>query len=84
MKTELSKISKDLEQDKIDETEARTLLLGLLGVSGCFSSGESEDLEDAMEIFKLEEGREVDWTRPLDEMMISGMQVAISHIRNNR
>ena len=84
MKIELSKIAQDLEQGTITETEARTLLLGLLGVSGCFSSGESEDLEDAMKIFEKEEGRKVDWTRPLDEMMISGMQVAISHIRNNR
>ena len=33
MKTELSKISQDLEQGTINENEARTLLLGLLGVS---------------------------------------------------
>lgn len=84
MKTELLKIVQGLEKGTITETEARTLLLGLLGVSGCFSSGESEDLEDAMKIFEKEEGRKVDWTKPLDEMMIAGMQVAISHIRNNR
>src|SRR5680860_911709 len=34
MKTELSKIAQDLEQGKINEYKARTLLLGLLGVSG--------------------------------------------------
>ena len=33
MKTELSKITQDLEQGTINENEARTLLLGLLGVS---------------------------------------------------
>lgn len=33
MKTELSKIAKDLEQDKTTDKEARTLLLSLLGVS---------------------------------------------------
>lgn len=32
MKTELSEISQDLEQGKIDEDKARNLLLGLLGV----------------------------------------------------
>jgi hypothetical protein len=37
-----------------------------------------------MKIFEKEEGRKVDWKRPLDELVISGMQVAISHIRNNR
>ena len=34
MKKELSKIAQDLEQGTIDETEARTLLLVLFGVSG--------------------------------------------------
>ena len=34
MKTELSKIAQDLEQGTITDNEARTLLLGLLGVSG--------------------------------------------------
>jgi hypothetical protein len=33
MKTEISKIAKDLEQGTIADNEARTLLLGLLGVS---------------------------------------------------
>jgi hypothetical protein len=33
MKTELSKIAQDLEQCTITDNEARTLLLGLLGVS---------------------------------------------------
>ena len=33
MKKELFQITKDLAQDKITEQEARTLLLGLLGVS---------------------------------------------------
>ena len=33
MKTELLKIAQDLEQGTITETEARNLLLGLLGVS---------------------------------------------------
>jgi hypothetical protein len=34
MKTELSKISQDLEQGTITDQEARKLLLGLLGVGG--------------------------------------------------
>ena len=34
MKTELLKIAQDLEQGTITDNEARTLLLGLLGVSG--------------------------------------------------
>jgi len=43
MKTELSKIAKDLEQSTITNKEARTLLLGLLGVSNSFISvGEKE------------------------------------------
>lgn len=33
MKTELLKIAQDLEQGTITDNEARTLLLGLLGVS---------------------------------------------------
>lgn len=37
MKTELLKIAQDLEQGTITENEARTLLLGLLGVSNCLS-----------------------------------------------
>ena len=38
MKKELFQITKDLAQNKINEQEARTLLLGLLGVSNrpCF------------------------------------------------
>lgn len=43
MKKELFQITKDLAQDKITENEARTLLLGLLGVSNSFISvGEKE------------------------------------------
>jgi len=38
MKTKLSKITQDLEQGKISEQEARTLLLGLLGVSNRFKT----------------------------------------------
>tara|TARA_R110000796_G_C14310437_1_gene406491 strand:+ start:314 stop:562 length:249 start_codon:yes stop_codon:yes gene_type:complete len=34
MKTELSKIAKDLEQGTISEVEAQTLLLGLFSVVG--------------------------------------------------
>jgi hypothetical protein len=37
MKKEIIKITKDLEQCKITENEARTVLLGLLGVSECFT-----------------------------------------------
>lgn len=40
MKTELLKIAQDLEQGTITEHEARTLLLGLLGVSGSLPSDE--------------------------------------------
>ena len=44
MKTELLKIAQDLEQGSITEHEARTLLLGLLGVSGsaCSKCGMSD------------------------------------------
>ena len=35
MKEQMLKIAKDLEQGTITETKARTLLLGLFGVSGC-------------------------------------------------
>ena len=35
MKEQILKIAKDLEQDKITETEAQNLLLGLFGVSSC-------------------------------------------------
>lgn len=40
MKKELSKIAQGLEKGTITETEARTLLLGLLGVSVDFDSFE--------------------------------------------
>lgn len=43
MKKELFQISKDLAQDKITEQEARTLLLGLLGVGNRLSSDELMD-----------------------------------------
>lgn len=36
MKRELLKIAKDLDKEKITETEARKLLFGLLNVSGMF------------------------------------------------
>jgi len=38
MKRELLKIAKDLDKEKITETEARNLLFGLLNVSGMFPS----------------------------------------------
>ena len=44
MKTELSKIAQDLEQGKITEHEAQTLLLGLLSVSKRFSFVEIENI----------------------------------------
>jgi len=40
MKTELNKIAKDLDKGTITDNEARTLLLGLLIVSGCFPTDE--------------------------------------------
>lgn len=46
MKTEFSKIAQDLEQGTITDKEARTLLLGLLGVGGSASQFEGD-------IFKL-------------------------------
>ena len=42
MKTELSKIAQDLEQGRIDETEAQDLLLGLLSVGGSASQFEED------------------------------------------
>jgi len=47
MKTELSKIAKDLEQGTITDKEARTLLLCLLGVSGRHLWLDPDDLEFA-------------------------------------
>ena len=46
MKSELSGIAKDLEQGMITETEARTLLLCLLGVSGSFTAYDVERAYD--------------------------------------
>ena len=51
MKTELSKIAQDLEQGAITENEARTLLLGLLGVSQRTFTSTSDEVENmAIEI----------------------------------
>ena len=44
MKDEIIKIAKDLEQGTITETKARTLLLGLFGVSDSYSA---EDMSKA-------------------------------------
>lgn len=46
MKSQLSKIAQDLEQGTITENEARTLLLGLLGVSGSFTAYDMERAYD--------------------------------------
>lgn len=62
MKTELSKIAKDLEKGTITETEARTLLLGLLGVRLSFISDEqikSEALQRAKKTNDKVSGLEV-------------------------
>lgn len=58
MKTELSKIAQDLEQGTITDNEARTLLLGLLGVSFSFPI-ESFDAEDW-----LGENKDI-WNHPI-------------------
>ena len=47
MKKELSKIAQDLEQGTITENKARTILLGLLGVSGRHLWLDPDDLEFA-------------------------------------
>jgi len=44
MKNEIIKIAKELEQGAITETEARTLLLGLFGVSGSYSDWDIRDM----------------------------------------
>ena len=44
MKTELSKIAQDLEQGKITEREAETLLLGLFSVTKRFSFVELQNV----------------------------------------
>ena len=49
MKTEISKISKDLEQGTITENEALTLLLGLLGVRFSLPDSEKKKYCDAIE-----------------------------------
>lgn len=46
MKTELLKIAQGLEKGTITETEARTILLGLLGVSVSFDSFEYDMFEN--------------------------------------
>ncbi len=48
------------------------------------SSGESEDLREAERIFEEEEGRKVNWSNSKDELVVSCMQVAISHVKGNR
>jgi len=84
MKEKIIEIAEKLKNNEITEQEAKKQFLFLFDVSDCFSESESQDLEDAIKIFELEEGRKLDWNNKLDEIMISGMQVAISHIRNNR
>ena len=57
MKTELLKIAQDLKQDTITEDKARTLLLGLLGVSNSWLSPiESERNWQENHIKKIWEG----------------------------
>ena len=46
MKDKIIKIAQDLEQGTITETEARTLLLGLFGVSGSFTAYDMERAYD--------------------------------------
>lgn len=46
MKNEIIKIAKDLEQGTITDKEARTLLLGLFGVSGSFTADDMERAYD--------------------------------------
>jgi hypothetical protein len=48
MKTELLKIAQDLEQGTITDKEARTLLLGLLGVSVSFDSFEFDMFDNGV------------------------------------
>ena len=48
MKTELSKITQDLEQGTITDSEARNLLLGLLGVSVSFDSFEFDMFDNGV------------------------------------
>jgi len=45
MKRELLKIAKDLDKENINETEARSLLLGLLSVSGCWEQPKKIELK---------------------------------------
>ena len=46
MKDKIIKIAQDLEQGTITENEARTLLLGLFGVSGSFTASDMERAYD--------------------------------------
>jgi len=55
----------------------------LHSVSGC-STTQSDDLKEAEKIFEEEEGRKPNWNNSKDELVVSCMQVAISHVRNNR
>ena len=52
MKTELLKIAKDLEQGTITEQEARTLLLGLLGVNKRFKVDPNKVIKTEPKIVK--------------------------------
>ena len=78
MKTELSKIAQDLEQGTITEDKARTLLLGLLGVSNsvfivCENDDYSRDLylctKNTIEEAKEVKGR--DTTRNIYEHFVN-------------
>jgi len=61
MKTELSKITHDLEQGTITENEARSLLLGLLNASVSFvkSGGVVDEIDE--EIKRINECLDVSW-----------------------
>lgn len=52
MKTELSKIAKDLKQGSITENEARTHLLGLLGFSKRFEVDTNKVIKTEPKMFK--------------------------------
>ena len=84
MKEKIIKIAEKLKKNKITEQEARKQFLSLFNINNYSSGSENQDLDDAIKIFELEENRKLNWNNDLDTLVISSMQVAISHIRNNR
>jgi len=82
MKKKILNLINKLSNKEINEENFIKELLSSL--NDCFSESESEDLDEAIKIFEIEHKRKLDWRNDTDALVVSAMQVAISHIRKNR